>query len=387
MSARSGAGRAAALVGAARHLAGRASAPRRTEAGRAADAQPAPDASTEGEAPIAGSDRIDGLVPSLLGLWMVAGLFLDGWAHDEQRPESFFTPWHGVLYSGFAAAATSALYQAWRRRRPGRRWREVLPRGHGLTLVALAVFAAGAAGDLLWHELLGIELGIEALLSPTHLLLMASGAVVLSAPLRSAWGDPCAEPTLRPFLPVALSAALVTALVAFFLSFFSPFANDVGGTAFDRFPGQQHSHPSSDPAELQQVLGVGSVLLLSVVLAIAAAGLLRRWRPPAGTFTLLFGLVILLLAAIDEFAQPSAAFAGVAAGIVGDVSARRRLPAVAVCAGAVTALWLAYFGSYAVEEGSVAWAAELWVGSVFLAGLLAAAVGLLVGPPATRRPG
>src|SRR3546814_5696776 len=38
------------------------------------------------------------------GIWMVVGLFLDGWAHDNNKPESFFTPWHGVLYSGFAAA-------------------------------------------------------------------------------------------------------------------------------------------------------------------------------------------------------------------------------------------------------------------------------------------
>src|SRR3546814_17364263 len=31
------------------------------------------------------------------GIWMVVGLFLDGWAHDNNKPESFFTPWHGVL--------------------------------------------------------------------------------------------------------------------------------------------------------------------------------------------------------------------------------------------------------------------------------------------------
>src|SRR3546814_7325652 len=43
------------------------------------------------------------------GIWMVVGLFLDGWAHDNNKPESFFTPWHGVLYSGFAAATLAAV--------------------------------------------------------------------------------------------------------------------------------------------------------------------------------------------------------------------------------------------------------------------------------------
>lgn len=331
--------------------------------------------------PLSAGDR---LVASLLGLWMIVGLFLDGWAHDNQKPESFFTPWHGVLYSGFTAAAAFAVHRALRDRQRGQNWRETMPRGHGLTLAALAVFAVGATGDLVWHEVLGIEVGIEALLSPTHLLLMSSGIVALSAPIRAAWLEPDVAPTLRKFLPVALSTALLTALVAFFLSFFSPFSNDAGGTAFRRFAGQEHTHPSSDVAELQQLLGVGSILMMSVVLAGAAALLLRRWRPPVGTFTLLFGLVVVLFAGTDEFAQPLVVLAGLAAGITGDVMARRGAPAAATCGAAVAVLWLGYFGFYALDEGSVAWSAELWAGSVFLGALLAAAVGLLVTPLAAR---
>src|SRR3546814_7680376 len=101
------------------------------------------------------------------GIWMVVGLFLDGWAHDNNKPESFFTPWHGVLYSGFAAATLAAVLVAARSRTSDRPWRETLPAGHGLTLAALAVFAVGAGGDLVWHEAFGVEVGVEALLSPT----------------------------------------------------------------------------------------------------------------------------------------------------------------------------------------------------------------------------
>ena len=38
------------------------------------------------------------------GAWVVLGVFVDGWAHFN-RPglETFFTPWHALLYSGAAA--------------------------------------------------------------------------------------------------------------------------------------------------------------------------------------------------------------------------------------------------------------------------------------------
>lgn len=322
----------------------------------------------------------DQLLSAVFGLWMIVGLFLDGWAHDNQKPESFFTPWHGVLYSGFTAAGAFAVHRAVRSRRPGARWVEALPRGHGLTLAALGVFALGAGGDLLWHEVLGIEVGLEALLSPTHLLLMASGLVALSAPIRAAWTNAETAPPFSAFLPVALATTLLTALVAFFLSFFSPFSNNAGATSFRRFPGQVHSHPSADPRELQQLVGVGSILVMSVVLAGAIAFLMRRWRVPGGTLTLLFSLLVALFVGTDEFAQPLVLFAGPLSGAVGDVLVRRRLPAAVVSGGAVAVLWLSYFALYAMDEGSVEWVVELWAGSVFLGALLATGIGLLVTP-------
>lgn len=322
----------------------------------------------------------DQLISAVSGLWMILGLFLDGWAHDNQKPESFFTPWHGVLYSGFTAAGLFAAHRALRGRPAGAGWVEALPRGHGLTLAALAVFAVGAAGDLVWHEVLGIEVGLEALLSPTHLLLMASGLVALSAPIRAAWTTGGTAPRFSTFLPVALSTSLLTALVAFFLSFLSPFSNDAGATGFTRFPGQVHAHPSTEAPELQQLVGVASIIVMSVVLAGSVAFLMRRWRVPGGTLTLLFSLLVVLFAGTDEFAQPLVLLAGPIAGGVGDLLVRRRLPAAVVAGAAVSALWLAYFALYALDEGSVRWVVEIWAGTVFLSGLLAAGVGLLVTP-------
>lgn len=44
------------------------------------------------------------LVTVLLATWLIGGVFVDGWAHNNlAKLETFFTPWHALLYSGFAA--------------------------------------------------------------------------------------------------------------------------------------------------------------------------------------------------------------------------------------------------------------------------------------------
>ncbi|MEA2241717.1 MAG: hypothetical protein QOD24_1273, partial [Solirubrobacteraceae bacterium] len=70
------------------------------------------------------------LVTIALATWLIAGLFLDGWAHNT-RPslETFFTPWHAVFYSGFVAVALWIGWLARSRREPGRTWAQALPRG------------------------------------------------------------------------------------------------------------------------------------------------------------------------------------------------------------------------------------------------------------------
>ena len=323
---------------------------------------------------------LDEALGVLFSLWMVVGLFLDGWAHDNNKPETFFTPWHGVLYSGFAAASAYALHMAWRSRRGGFRL-DALPRGHGLTLAALGVFGLGAAGDLVWHEILGIEVGVEALLSPTHLLLLTSGIIALSAPLRAAWSSTsvATSATLKGFLPTVLSVALLTALLGFFLLYLSPFVNDAAGQGFLRLAEVPHDHPSSDARELRQLLGIASILMTTVLLAVPTHLLLRRWDPPRGSFTLLYSLVVTLFVGLDEFRQPLVILAGVVGGIAAELVAPR-LPSAAAAAAAA-ALWTTYFAVYQVAEGGVAWAAELWTGTVFLAALVAAGVGLAAHPP------
>ena len=325
--------------------------------------------------------RREQLVGIVFGLWMIIGLFLDGWAHDNNKPESFFTPWHGVLYSGFLAASAAAILIVWRPGRPIRDAMRALPRGHGLTLVALGIFSVAAIGDLVWHELLGVEVGMEALLSPTHLALLGSGLIALSAPLRASWTDPSEGGSFGSTMPAVLTLALLTALVGFFLLYMSPFVNDTVGVRFDRVANIPHDHPSKNVSELQQVLGVGSMLMTSVLLSLPISAVTRRWRTRFPTFTVLVGIVVLLFVGLSEFDQPWAVLSGLAAGMTVDALIART-PAWVATGSGVAVLWGSYFTLYELFAGGVAWSAELSAGTVVLSAMLAGGIALVVAPDA-----
>jgi len=85
--------------------------------------------------------RRDDVVTIGLGAWLIVGLFVDGWAHNT-RPllETFFTPWHAVFYSGFAAVTAWIGWLVWSHHEPGQPWAQALPRGY------LPAAAAGVGG-------------------------------------------------------------------------------------------------------------------------------------------------------------------------------------------------------------------------------------------------
>src|SRR5215471_11294129 len=111
--------------------------------------------------------------------WFVGGGYLDAWAHGHiAKLETFFTPWHGVLYSGFAACAV-VLGVRWLRERD-------LPDGYRLSLLGCAFFAVGGVADMLWHTIFGVEKAIAAVLSPSHLWLIVSGGLIITGTVRAA---------------------------------------------------------------------------------------------------------------------------------------------------------------------------------------------------------
>lgn len=329
----------------------------------------------------------DDLVTTGLGAWMVLGLFIDGWAHlDRPGLETFFTPWHAVLYSGFAGGAVWMALLAAGNRRRGLSWRGSLPVGYAAAAAGVVLFGAGGVGDMLWHVALGVETGIDALLSPTHLLLLSGGALVLTAALRSGWARPVTtgRPRLHEELPAVLSLTLVTALAAFFLLYVSVFTTPAASTAVTRIP---EGAPGHEAAELPAVAGLAGYLVTTTVLVVPLLLLQRAGRRPRGAITILVSTVALLSAGtvgLTRYALTAAVAVSLAA-VVGEVAAARiersKLSAAvrlaAFGAALPTLLWPAQLVAVAITE-SVRWPVELWSGVVLLSALAAAALGIAI---------
>jgi len=235
---------------------------------------------------------------------------------------------------------------------------------------------------MLWHLIFGIEVDLEALLSPTHLLLAVGGGLMVSGPFRAARRSGGSS---GPRWPMLISLALTVSVLTFFTEYASPFglpwpsrALDVTG-ALDTLGagGTQIS------GELGQMLGVTAILLQAGLLTGAALVAARSRRLPFGALTLLIGLNVGLAGVPHGYYLFIPA--GILAGLAADLMLRRHAPAGTseprVFAFAVpSVLFSLYFLTLGLA-GGISWPVELWSGAILLSGF----VGLLLGYLASLR--
>ena len=311
-------------------------------------------ASSEAAPPLA-ADRSEERAVAFFGVWMMTGLFIDGWAHQADKPETFFSPWHGVLYSGFI---TAVCWFVWKGYRDGR---GINPAGgmDRVTAVGFLMFGGAGIADGVWHQIFGVEADLEALVSPSHLALFFGGFLMVTSPLRSARArrvaDAPQEVSWPEWFPQAVTLTLATALIGFFTLYLSPF-DGVGGL------------PESEKLrELAEVRGLASVLFFNALLCGAILFALRRWRPPFGFVILLAGGLGLAMSGLNGFALVELAVPAVIAGLVADLAIRRAFPVRAVVVGTSLTLWSLYFLAAELSYDLV-WTVELWAGAIVLAG-------------------
>ena len=177
--------------------------------------------------PALGGMRFDWIVTVLCTI-LIGGIYLDGWAHAHGKVDgTFFTPWHAVLYSAFAIAGAFLVLSLLRNRLKGYPWLEALPPGYSVSLLGAIIFAVGGVLDLIWHVLFGIEMNVDALLSPTHLMLALGVVLMVTGPLRAAWlRFPAQNVAGRiKLFPAVLSIALVLSIFTFFTEYAHPQVN------------------------------------------------------------------------------------------------------------------------------------------------------------------
>src|SRR5947209_1401824 len=126
----------------------------RTELPRPIETQPATPAA--GKLPALGGLAFDWIATVLFAI-LIGGVYLDGWAHNHGKVDNtFFTPWHAVLYSGLALVGIFLVVNLLLNHRKGYPWLEALPPGYSVSLLGLVVFGVGGWLDMILHILLRI---------------------------------------------------------------------------------------------------------------------------------------------------------------------------------------------------------------------------------------
>ncbi len=322
--------------------------------------------------------RRENLLTSLFSTWLIVGLFVDGWAHNNlSELETFWTPWHGLFYSGFAATGAWIVWMARSRMSSGSSLTASIPVGYRSSLLGLGIFAIGGIGDAIWHTLVGVETDVDALFSPTHILLVTGVMLIVTGPVRSLSAQfPSRTIANGEFLPVGISMTLTLLLVSFFTMYaWAPTSGVYGARFVPNVVGW-----------FEAVFGVLLILVTTITVSSTVLWLASRWRVPFGTFTaMLSSIGILMSGMLDEFSEPWEILPVFAAGLTADVLVRSFDPNPSSMtrwmlfgAAVPLVLWTTHFALFATFR-ELGWTAELWGGVPVLGAMAGALLAYLIG--------
>jgi len=308
--------------------------------------------------PLIGGRGFD-IVYATVATVFVTGTYLDSWAHNHFRLETFWTPWHGVLYSGVALVLFLLLgVTAINRMRGAGSWFEAIPFGYSASLLGIVGMALDGGLDATWHTLFGIEQNIDALFSPTHLLAMICTALVALGPLRAMY--------LRRNNPAGFAGHVALTLAfSLFLLMLSNFTQPTHPFILSDIPMKAGSGQDTP-----QLLAVVSYIFQMALFTGCALYVIRRWKLQFGFFTIVLGLVSVALMFMHDFylALPM----GVISGLLIDTAYLFLRPALerplsfrlfaAILMGTLPAVLLI---GLRITSGPLAWTIHMVAGSVF----------------------
>lgn len=331
------------------------------------------------------------LLIGIVGLWLAAGFLWDSWAHLHVAVETFFTPYHAIFYAAMIAGAAILVVTALRNRARGYRGRNLLPTAYQLPLLGVPVFFAGGIGDLIWHSIFGIEDRVDAVTSPTHIIIGLGVLFVTSGPIRSALGARGELRSLRDHLP------LLFALAAWleFIHLGTAYAFDPSAARIDAPPNAVLYSPDYFTAATLSLYKTGSgvavVILQSAILMTFALWLVSRFALPPGAMTAFFLLGNGMIAAALTNDTPLLATylaMSFAAGIVADAIVARlcpspsRLGALRIFGLAVPVVYYATYFGVTIATGGTWWNWNLMLGALVWSACVGVGLSLLVGGPA-----
>ncbi len=323
------------------------------------------------------ASRRDDFVASFCGAWMVAGVFVDGWAHRNGKAETFFTPWHGVLYSGFAAGATWILFIARKNQVPGQSILPTLPVGYGVRGTGAALFGIGGALDLIWHQVFGIEVNVEALLSPTHLLLLAGALLMMAGTIVSTLARGNFRTGSWSTTGATVSAVtFILAVFQFFLMYITPYKANQYVTALTTSGGGTNGGRGASSNDTV-ALAIGAILLFSLTTWFALGWLIRNVGLPRGAFVVVMVIPAFFQTVLESLRPANLLLGPMVAAVLAELSWPRLAPMLrrsplalaGWAAGLTLVTWFGMFAGAALSS-DLGWQIELWAGSSVLAAML-----------------
>jgi hypothetical protein len=320
-------------------------------------------------------------VMTALAGWLTLGVILDSLAHVNGLPDTFFTPWHGVLYTGGLSLVTVLATVVIGNRYKGYTWRNAIPRGYELAVFGAVLFLIAGVFDMTWHLAFGIERKLEASLSPSHLLLVTAMTLIVSGPFGKAWKSVAkAGQGLNFWLPTLIGLVFILFPSNLILSFYNPY--------FRSYAAQNYFVEG----EIGLTLGVTAVMFYYLVFTTVLLLLVRQWTLPVGFLTaFIFANIGLASIALQAYvAIPAFVMFGLAlmSGLTVEIlyqwlkPTKNRLEAVRWFAFAAPfALVAWYFLAVAIFGGGIRWTVHIWTGLIVLAGFAGWLLSFIAFPP------
>ncbi len=363
----------------------------------------------------------DSLALTALGGWLVVSLYVDGWAHSHRRldtplwgggaPPAFSPPgipttpavWHLPFLVGLLALAVLVGITVVRRPR-GLPATAALAGGWDLAAAGLVVLGAGviaraAVPPAPVVSLPGLAPGLPrfeslpGLLGPPSLLQAVGLGLVVAAPLRERWRRSEPLPSLRAALPALLSVSFLLAVGSYLTQFVHPLVDPWPELSFWRRGLQTYRYGQFYFGES---MGVAGILLQTVLLMGPVLLVIRRWRLPPGSLTVVFAVHAALVSSLQDryYFVLAAAAAGAAADAL---ASRMTAPHAADLRLVGFAVPVVYFGLYflvleavtglqpplgpaTLRLEGIGWSVQLRAGAVLAAGLVGGLLTYLVAP-------
>jgi hypothetical protein len=309
---------------------------------------------------------------------MFAGALLDAWSHVHVPSlDAIFNPWHWLVYGSFVALVAALGLPILGRLSRDRSLGSVIPRSYRTPIAGGVIFLLSGLADLAWHIAFGIEVGVEALLSPTHLGLAVGAAMLWSLPLQLAWRRRQSPKSAADYAPALVSAALLVGLILFSTHYVNLLVD----------PWPLYPFNEGDPRSwFVPSLGFAALIIPTAVVMGSVLLILRRWpEMPTGGLALLFVLSGSGLVFLHDMPALIVvpALTGVAAEVLRRVLrpfASRPVNVIVFAAAVPVCQAIAWLATIEVI-GNIAWSIHLVAGLLVMAALTGALVSLLVLPP------